>query len=106
MRSLSSSASPPAASQIGPSFSLALGNHPVVPAVAFGFGLLGRRLVRHKAWIAGLPAKTFASNALALQIAMAATGLALVFRVPLAELAGRTLYPGSVKNGSSRPSST
>jgi hypothetical protein len=44
--------------------------------------------------------------ALALQIAMAATGLALVFRVPLAELAGRTLYPGSVKNGSSRPSST
>lgn len=50
------------------SFSLALGFHPVVPAVGFAFGFLGRHLARLKSWIAGAPADTFLSNALALAV--------------------------------------
>ncbi|PCI36293.1 MAG: hypothetical protein COB53_10080 [Elusimicrobia bacterium] len=48
------------------SFSIALGFHPVVPAVAFLFGLYGRYLARLKSWIAAAPVDTPWTNTLAL----------------------------------------
>jgi len=56
------------------SFSIALGFHPIVPAVAFLFGLYGRYLARLKSWIADAPADSAWTNTLAL-IADAGIGI-------------------------------
>lgn len=59
------------------SFTVAFGFHPVIPAVAFAFGLGGRYLARFKSWVARSPAETPLTNAAAL-LADAAIGIGVM----------------------------
>ncbi|MBI4051339.1 MAG: hypothetical protein HY400_02420 [Elusimicrobia bacterium] len=71
----------------GVSFSLALKFHPVILAVGFGFGLMGRYMARLKAWVATAWGDTFVSNAGAL-LADASVGFCVMAGVinPVASL--------------------
>lgn len=80
------------------SFSLGLGFHPVLPAVGFVFGVLGRYLARMRAGVAFRLGDTFIANAAALGLD-AALGMAVMAGI-INPAAGLGLRLGSIALGS------